>query len=74
MEEYDATIDAPFHSAAPGPVAARLEIVGRDFSEQALTVLAQHPAVATLERENGHIALALCHSRCTWQIWGTVCR
>jgi ABC-2 type transport system ATP-binding protein len=37
----------------------RLEIVGRDFSAQALTALEQHPAVAALERANGHIALDL---------------
>jgi ABC-2 type transport system ATP-binding protein len=37
----------------------RLEIVGREFSTQALAALEQHPAVAALERANGHIALDL---------------
>jgi ABC-2 type transport system ATP-binding protein len=37
----------------------RLEIVGRGFSAQALAALKEHPAVASLEHENSHIALDL---------------
>jgi ABC-2 type transport system ATP-binding protein len=37
----------------------RLEIVGRNFNQQALAAFQQHPAVNGLARENGHIALDL---------------
>lgn len=35
----------------------RLEVVGRGFNDSVLTALTQHPAVAHVEQENGHIAL-----------------
>ncbi len=37
----------------------RLEVVGHGFTDGVLAALAQHPAVAHLERENGHVALDL---------------
>jgi len=37
----------------------RIEIVGQGFDEQVLQTLARHPAVAGVERRNGHLSLNL---------------